>query len=168
MKKNERGEPPAPSQASTAPEAYPADLGCVSGGPRALPGQLMEPQGSFWAQVWRDRAARSLWASSHWHPEPRSGAGGGTLRCWRRAAGQGTTTQMQTEGCREARARPQRGGSLGAGRELRLRMSADLLQGTPPPRPRTAGTGTGNPYSAPGDTGAEIEERHPPIQGRRG
>lgn len=29
--------------------------------------------------------------------------------------------------------RPQRGGSLGAGRELRLRMSADLLQGTPTP-----------------------------------
>lgn len=73
MKKKERGEPPAPSQASAAPEAYPADLGCVSGGPRALPGQLMEPQGSFWAQVWRDRAARSLWASSHWRPEPRSG-----------------------------------------------------------------------------------------------
>lgn len=126
VKKKERGEPPAPSQASAAPEAYPADLGCVSGGSRALPGQLMEPQGSFWAQVWRDRAARSLWASSHWRPEPRSGAGGGTLRCWRRAAGQGTTTQMQTEGCREARARPQWGG-----REGRKRGGGGLVWARP-------------------------------------
>lgn len=42
-------------------------------------------------------------------------------------------------------------------------MSADLLQGTP----GTAGTGTGNPPSAPGDTGTEIEERHPPSKEER-
>lgn len=40
--------------------------------------------------------------------------------------------------------RPQRGRSLGAGRELRPRMSADLLQG-PEGASGTAGTGAGKP-----------------------
>lgn len=89
-------EPPAPSQASAAPEAYPADPWLRL---RELPGIAWAADGAaggFWAQVWRDEgrpeacgppATGALSLGEAVLEVGHSGAGGGRLD-------RGTTTQM--------------------------------------------------------------------------